>query len=288
MVQSRVQDAHQLPGSIGSISGSQMLCAGPQECDSLAQNGQYECSHILCEQTRGTVSQNLTAITKELWLWCLQRDITLIAEHLLGVQNTVADEESRVMNDRTDWKLNPEVFSRIDRELAVDLFASRLTNQLPRYFSWRPDPEAEAMNAFSQQWDKLGGKGYANPPWNLVGRTLSQVQAQRVTIVLVAPVWKAQTWYPTLLGMLMDFPISLHHQARLIQPSTPIATPEVEPQLAAWPISGNSTKTSKFLVQAQNYCWRHGGQNPHNHMIPFLEGGCAGVVKGVRIPFQDL
>ena len=141
----------------------------------------------------GTVSQNLMAITKDLWLWCLQRDISLIAEHLPGVQNTIADEESRVMKDRTDWKLNPEVFNQINRRLgplAVDLFASRLTTQLPRFFSWRPDPEAEALNAFSQQWDGLGGKAYANPPWNLVGKTLSQVRAQRATVVLVAPVWK--------------------------------------------------------------------------------------------------
>ncbi len=117
----------------------------------------------------GTVSQSLTAITKDLWLWCLHRDIhvTLIAEHLPGVQNTIADEESRVMKDRTDWKLNPEVFRQIDRRLgplSVDLFASRLAHQLPRYFSWRPDPEAEAMNAFSQPWDELGRGRVCQPP----------------------------------------------------------------------------------------------------------------------------
>ena len=39
----------------------------------------------------GTVSESLTAITKELWLWCLQRDITLTAEHLPGVRNTMDD-----------------------------------------------------------------------------------------------------------------------------------------------------------------------------------------------------
>ena len=114
----------------------------------------------------GTVSQNVTAITKNLWLWCLQRDISLIAEHLPGVQNTIADEESRMMKDRTDWKLNPEVFRQINRRLGpqtVDLFASRLTTQLPRFFSWRPDPEAEALNAFSQQWDKLGGRDTPTP-----------------------------------------------------------------------------------------------------------------------------
>lgn len=37
----------------------------------------------------GTVSQNLTSIIKELWMWCMQKDITLVAEHLPGVQNTV-------------------------------------------------------------------------------------------------------------------------------------------------------------------------------------------------------
>ena len=53
----------------------------------------------------GKVSQNLIAIIKELWLWCPQRDISLIAEHLPGIQNTIAD---KVMKDRTDWRLNPE------------------------------------------------------------------------------------------------------------------------------------------------------------------------------------
>ena len=42
----------------------------------------------------GTVSPQLNHIVRELWLWCMSRDITLIAEHLPGVFNTVADEES--------------------------------------------------------------------------------------------------------------------------------------------------------------------------------------------------
>lgn len=31
--------------------------------------------------------------------------------------------------------------------LEVDLFASHLSRQLPRFYSWRPDPEAEATDA---------------------------------------------------------------------------------------------------------------------------------------------
>ena len=75
------------------------------------------------------------------------------------------------MRDRSDWMLNPSIFRRIMCRfsyLKVNLFAKRLTYQLPRFFSWRPDPLAEETDAFLQDWMHL--KGYANPPWNLIGR----------------------------------------------------------------------------------------------------------------------
>ena len=95
------------------------------------------------------------------------------------------------MRDRTDWKLSPAIFDRINHifgHLEVDLFASRLTYQLPHYFSWRPDPLAEATDAFQQDWGPL--KGFANPPWCLIGRVLNQVMDQKAQVILVAPIWK--------------------------------------------------------------------------------------------------
>ena len=62
----------------------------------------------------GTVSPELNRLTKELWLWCLERGITLQASHLPGVLNCTADEQSRVMRDRSDRLLCPRVFSRIN------------------------------------------------------------------------------------------------------------------------------------------------------------------------------
>ena len=105
--------------------------------------------------------------------------------------------------------------------------------------------------------------------------------------MLVAPVWKTQAWYATLLEMLIDYPVILKHPDRLMQPTTPIAAPEVEPQLAVWPISGNNTKTSKFLTQAQNCYWHHGGQSPPNHDSLFGKWG-AGVIREVQIPLVNL
>ena len=81
-----------------------------------------------------TQSQLLCQLALSLWKWCLQRQIFLIAEHLTGKENLVADKESRTVKDRCNWMLNPEVFGQIQMIMGpceVDLFASRLTRQLP-------------------------------------------------------------------------------------------------------------------------------------------------------------
>ena len=101
----------------------------------------------------GTVSPMATEIAKDLWMWCLERDITIKAQYLPGVENVRADSESRVMQDRSDWMLNCQIFQAIQAQLGpvdLDLFASRLTAQLPQYFSWRPDPSALATDALLQ------------------------------------------------------------------------------------------------------------------------------------------
>ena len=128
-------------------------------------------------------------------MWCLERNIHIQAQHLPGVLNQVADMESRSMRDRSDWKLDRRIFLEVNRRygpLEVDLFASRLTNQCRCYFSWRPDPFAEATDAFLQDWRIM--RGFANPPWNLVPRVLRKAQSQEADVILIAPIWKTQPW----------------------------------------------------------------------------------------------
>jgi hypothetical protein len=101
----------------------------------------------------GTRSLILASLAKDLWEWCLERQIVLEAQHIPGILNIEADRESRVFVDNNDWKLAPHVFDNLNRAwgpLEVDLFATRLSKQLPRFVSWRPDPEAELFNAWAQ------------------------------------------------------------------------------------------------------------------------------------------
>ena len=218
----------------------------------------------------GTVSRELVALTRDLWMWCLERNIHIQAQHLPGILNVIADAESRTMTDRTDWKLNPAIFRRIDSlmgPLEVDLFASRLTAQFPAYFSWRPDPFAQATDALVQDWTHI--RGFVNPPWALIGRVLSHTQSQQAQVVLLAPIWKTQPWYPVLLEMLVDFPrwIPQHVQVTNNQLVT-------IPQLAVWRkstevsllLSSWRTKTNKSYdsLFGKWYSWCH-----RRHTDPF-------------------
>ena len=208
-----------------------------------------------------TVSTQATKLARELWMWCLECQIHLIAD------NVRTDTESRQMKDRSDWMLNPSIFQLIMRlfpYLEVNLFATRLTSQLPRFFSWRPDPLAEVMDAFLQDWSLI--KGYANPPWNLVGKVLTKVQDQAAYLALVAPIWPSQPWYPKLLGLLLSAtPLRIDPQEEAIVEIADQVL-EVTPPLAVWPISGNTTRVRDFQVRLQPSCYPHGERSRHSHM----------------------
>ena len=80
----------------------------------------------------GTHSRKLMELTSQMWELSLEREIFLSAEYLPGKLNIIADRESRMMGDSSEWKLDPVVFHQIMKVIGpceVDLFA-RLSAQL--------------------------------------------------------------------------------------------------------------------------------------------------------------
>ena len=224
----------------------------------ITEVGQHNGS-ILHKQDGGTHSQPLCNLALTVWDWSLQQGIYLIAEHLPGKQNVIADMESR---DRCDWMLNPNIFNRIQSQMGpckIDLFASCLTRQLPKYYSWRPDLEAEGTDAFSQDWSTI--RGYANPPWCMIPRCLSQMKQQRARLVRITPLWRDLITLPTDQDFIMDQGV---------------------PELVAWPISGNPSNREEFLLKLQTSFY------PHGTTTPCLPNGQIGVSKGIGIPLLDL
>ena len=162
----------------------------------------------------GGRSRFLSEVAHRLWRVTNQFGITLRAVHRPGVENRRADLLSRWKQDSTDLKLDPKYFRLAEQRWGrhtVDLFATRLNRQVGRFVSWRPDPEATAVDAF--QFPLIGENPWCFPPEALIPRLLGQLTRQRATVTLVAPQWPGKPWWPDLIRMMVDKPIKLpnHH-----------------------------------------------------------------------------
>ncbi|PFX18469.1 Gag-Pol polyprotein [Stylophora pistillata] len=124
-----------------------------------------------------TKSPTLAQLALEIWTLCLSRNIWITAKHLPGVLNVEADLASRNFNNRTEWTLDKTTFKDVTSRFytpQVDLFASTINRQLPLYVARYPDPEALAVDAFSQKWDKWSV--FIHPPIILLPRILQKIR----------------------------------------------------------------------------------------------------------------
>ena len=113
-----------------------------------------------------------------------------------------------------------------------DLFASRLTHQLPKLVSWKPDPIAIHSDAFSLDWASL--RGYS-------------------------PSVASTTLDPILLHLCIDRPLLFPTSPKLLRDNMP--HPLSNLQLAGWRLSADVTMThfrvtsryfSGFLAKEHN------------------------------------
>ena len=136
----------------------------------------------------GAHSTSCNAITKEIWLWAQARNIWLSAAYVPGSENKIADYKSRHFQDNTEWSICCQLFKKIVKAFFlpdIDLFATRLNCQLHTFVSWKPEPGAWAVDAFTVSWGDL--KCYAFPPFSVLGRVLWKVQQDKATGILVVP-----------------------------------------------------------------------------------------------------
>lgn len=239
----------------------------------------------------GTKSPECNKVAHEIWDWCIERNIWLSSVHIPGVENVEADHESRVFHDQTEWMLNGKVFSRITKmwgNMDMDLFASRLNKQISPYASWRPDPGAICIDAFTFDWNNINF--YAFPPFSLVGRCIQKIQLDCAEGVMIVPLWPTQPWYSPLLQMLIDTPRTLPRRADLLQ--LPYAD-ELHPlrhklTLVACRLSGDPCKADRFRQGLPTSSWRPGERALKNNTNTILTNGYISVVKGRLIHFKPM
>lgn len=161
--------------------------------------------------------------SRDIWHWAIDKNIHVSASHIPGILNEEADAESRKTEHLLEWKLKCNLFEFIVSALKflpnIDLFASRINAQLKPFVSYRPDPEALHVNAFSICWK--GYKFYAFPPFSCVGKVVQKVIHDNATGILVVPDWPNQPWYNLLMEITVHSILIPSSADQLFLPSNP-------------------------------------------------------------------
>jgi len=241
----------------------------------------------------GCKSVACNAVAIKIWNWCIDRDLWISAVYLPGTMNVEADALSRRRYSDHEWMLNKSIFCKLCKifpDLTIDLFASVLNHQLPRYASWRPDPKAVFADAFSKSWE--GEKFYAFPPFSLIPRCLDKVISDRAEGLIVVPAWPTQTWYTRILQMLISQPVVMvwsKDTHLLVHPAGPKThSMQGRLKLMACLVSGNTTKCRAFHNTLPMYSSAHGDQPLRSSTQFILKNGLNSVVQGKLLHFLQI
>jgi hypothetical protein len=149
----------------------------------------------------GTCSLSLLEAASEILIKAHQRGLRFLPIYIPSEENILADAASRFM-DIPDWHLCPKVFQIVCNRWGlpeIDLFATRGSCQLKRFFSWSVEDHPEAIDALCQKWDF--NLAFLFPPIPLIKKVVKKLESSRGTFILVTPLWPAQTWLASLLAL---------------------------------------------------------------------------------------
>ena len=214
-----------------------------------------------------THSSVCNKIACQIWEWAIQHNIRLSIAHVPGVSNIDADRESRQFHKETEWQLKPAVFQHVVTHFGypveIDFMASRTNCQIARFMSWRPDPNAVAVDAFTVDWSSLNF--WCFPPFSIILQVLHKIQLDKATGLLMVPRWPTQPWYPVLTKHLVDHPRVLPRRLKLLQ--LPEKPQECHPlqgklQLMVCKLSGNHSRIKDYQERLPTLSSLPGNQLP--------------------------
>lgn len=240
----------------------------------------------------GMTSVDMDKLAGDIWKWCLSRNIFISSSYLCGIENVTADFLSRHFSDSTEWKLKKEIFDRICKQCFlpdIDLFASRLNNQLDRFVSWFSQPGAFMTDAFSFSWHNYCP--YIFAPFSLIGRVVNKIVADEVDkALLIVPLWRSQSWFPLLLSNMISFPIRLpRHNNLLTLPHSNQTHPLGRKlTMVAVLLSGKSYKVEEFQQRQLTLLSTPGEMEPGNNTVWPGKNGIFGLYLGKPIPLMHL
>ena len=179
---------------------------------------------VLCDNStavaairRGTTTvHQLSMVTELIWRRTTMMGWTLTASHIQGKFNIIADQLSRKVALSTEWSLPDREFRnilKINPELQVDLFATRLNHKLDTFVSPCPDQRATAVDAMSIPWDRWKHL-YLYSSSSMISKVLSKLSETKFkSAILITPEMPCRPWYMALkLRQIPSFLMKVHLQ----------------------------------------------------------------------------
>ena len=244
------KDAHKRTGTSCIKTGPGDLFESTGNKVTAYSDGQYSGPDLLSENG-GTRNLQMVSLSKQIWKLLLRKKVTVTAEYLPSAMNKHADIESCRKTYSLEWKLAPSVFQRLRVKMGkqlIDLFASRVSQQLSTHVAWRRDPYSVATNEFSITWNKEFS--YAFPPFRLITQVLNKIEKEKTKkLILITPCWQTQLWYPQILSMLIRKSVILPLSEKLLSNPSGQTHPLVTNQtltLVAWMVSGDICLRKEF------------------------------------------
>ena len=91
---------------------------------------------------------------------------------------------------------------------------NKVESQLPLFVSHAPDPSTMGVDALSMSWKALWAYAYPSPA--LLPRVLDKAQWDQCELIQIAIHWLQAIWFPLLLGILVQSPLRIPNNSRLL------------------------------------------------------------------------
>jgi hypothetical protein len=239
----------------------------------------------------GTRSPQMCQLTWDMFQWCIAHQVQLVATHIPGRYNVLADKLSRQIVPQTEWELNSRIVNALFRiwgKPSIDLFASFQNRKINRFCSLFPHQQAVHRDALTLNWSKM--YAYAFPPIAILSLVLRKIATEETIVILIAPIWPRREWYPLLLNLSVDCPRRLPVLTDLVtqQGETMLHSNPAELCLGAWSLSGMTSLQEEFRSRLQTQFYLPRASKPNS---PIDQAGTIllpGARREVVIPMLPL
>ena len=205
-------------------------------------------------QQGGTRSTSLLCLTVELLLWLESQDTVVRARHIPGCLNMIADHLSHPNQPiPTEWSLHPEIVKRIFRFCGtpeVDMFAT--TVELPPSSVHVSSSGAKSPSGGCSVSRLAGEVNVHVSTFSLLSKVVQKLRSTQVEgVILVAPWWPSQPWFPHLLRLCVEHPLILpYRQDLLSQQDQKYISDGKSFHLHVWRLSCDTTKQQAFQTRS--------------------------------------